>query len=41
MFITKLSFHNKETIPSVIDVPHVFAALFYIYLTLANPTHFI
>jgi hypothetical protein len=33
------SFNNKETIPSIIDVSHVFAALFYIYLALPNSTH--
>jgi len=31
--------NDKETVPPAIDVPHVFAALFYIYLTLPNSTH--
>jgi hypothetical protein len=34
-----VSLNNKETIPPAIDVPHVFAALFYIYLALPNSTH--
>jgi len=34
--IVKLN--DKETIPPVIDVPHVFAALFDIYLALPNFT---
>ena len=34
-----VSLNNNETIPPAIDVPHVFAALFYIYLALPNSTH--
>jgi hypothetical protein len=34
-----VSLNNKETIPPVIDIPQVFAALFYIYLTLSNYSH--
>jgi hypothetical protein len=34
-----VSLNNNETIPPTIDVPHVFAALFYIYLALPNSTH--
>jgi hypothetical protein len=34
-----VSLNNKETIPLAIDVPHVFPAFFYIYLTLPNSTH--
>jgi hypothetical protein len=35
--IVKLN--DKETVPPAIDGPHVFAALFDIYLALPNSTH--
>jgi hypothetical protein len=31
--------NDKETVPPAIDVPHVFVALFYIYLALPNSTY--
>jgi len=34
-----LRLNEKEIVPPAIDVPHVFAALFYIYLALPNSTH--
>jgi hypothetical protein len=34
-----LRLNEKEIVPPAIDVPYVFAALFYIYLALPNSTH--
>jgi hypothetical protein len=39
IYIKIVKFNDKETIPPAINVPHVFAAFFYIYLTLPNSTH--
>jgi hypothetical protein len=35
--IVKLN--NKKTVLSIIDISHIFDALFYIYLALQNSTH--